>query len=172
MGDKIQKLEVKINLMKEELHVIQTRKPSWVIETDAKLIDLEDCSRRNNLRFEGIKEHGNESWEDCENKIYDLLEHKLEMDIENIAIQLAHQTGKKNKNRSRPIVAKFSFYKHKMNILKNCKKFKNTRFSIFEDFSRETAAIRKEKWQEVLANRKKGMISYLNFRTVICKQRV
>ena len=42
MGDKIQKLEEKINLMKEEPHVIQTTKPSWVIKTDAKLIDLED----------------------------------------------------------------------------------------------------------------------------------
>ena len=38
---------------------------------------------------------------------------------------------------------------------------KNTRFSIFEDFSRETAGICKENWQEVLANREKGMISYL-----------
>ena len=56
MGDKIQKLEEKINLMKEELHVIQTTKPSWVIETDVKLIDLEDHSRQNNLRFVGIKE--------------------------------------------------------------------------------------------------------------------
>ena len=45
MGDKIQKLEEKINLMKEELHIIHTTKPSWVIETDAKLIDLEDRSR-------------------------------------------------------------------------------------------------------------------------------
>ena len=42
MGDKIQKLEEKINLMKEEPHVIQTTKPSWAIKTDAKLIDLED----------------------------------------------------------------------------------------------------------------------------------
>ena len=57
MGDKIQKLEEKINLMKEELHVIQITKLSWAIETDARLIDLDDCSRRNNLRFEGIKEH-------------------------------------------------------------------------------------------------------------------
>ena len=30
MGGKIQKLE-KINLMKEELHVIQTAKPSWAL---------------------------------------------------------------------------------------------------------------------------------------------
>ena len=87
MGDKIQKLEEKINLMKEELHVIQTTKPSWAIETNSKLIGLEDHSRRNNLRFEGIKGHENESWEDCENKIYDILENKLEMDIANVVIE-------------------------------------------------------------------------------------
>ena len=51
-GDKIQKLEEKINLMKDELHVIQTTKPSWAIKIDTKLIDLEDRSRRNNLRSE------------------------------------------------------------------------------------------------------------------------
>ena len=170
MGDKTQKLEQKINLIKEELHGIQTTKPSWVI--DAKLIDMEDSSRRNNIRFEGTKEHENESREDCENKIYDFLENKLEMDIEKVVIERAHRTGKKNKNRSWPIVAQFSFYKDKMNIVKNCRKLKNTRFSIFEDFSRETALIRKEKWQEVLANREKDMISYLNYHTVICKQRV
>ena len=90
MGDKVQKLEENINLMKEKLHVIQTTEPSWAIETDAKLIDLEDRSRQNNLRFEGIKKHENESWEDCENKIYDLLENKLEMDIENVVIKQAH----------------------------------------------------------------------------------
>ena len=134
---------------------------------------MEDRSRRNNLRFEGITEHENESWDDCENKIYDLLENKLEIDIENVVIERAHRTEKKkNKNRSRPIVAQFSNYKDKMNILKNCKKLKNTRFSIFEDFSREAAAIHKEKWQEVLANREKGMKPYLNYRTVICKQKV
>ena len=60
MDEKIQKLEEKINLMKEELHVFQTTKPSWAIKTDAKLIDLGDRSRRNKLRFEGIKEHENE----------------------------------------------------------------------------------------------------------------
>ena len=52
MGDKLQKLEEEINLMKEELHVIQKTKPSWAIETDTKLIDLENHSRQNNLKFE------------------------------------------------------------------------------------------------------------------------
>ena len=105
VGDKIRKLQEEINLMKEELHFIQTTKPSWAIETDAKLIDLNDRSRRNSLRFEGIKEHENESWEDSENKIYDLLGKKFEMDIEYVVIERARRTVKKNKNRSRPILA-------------------------------------------------------------------
>ena len=50
IGDKVQKLEEEINLMKEELHVIQATKLSWVMETDAKLVDLKDRSRQ------GIKE--------------------------------------------------------------------------------------------------------------------
>ena len=85
-----------------------------------KLVDLEDHSRQNNLRFEGITYHENESWEDCENKIYDLLENKLEMNTKSVVIERAHLIGKENKNRLRPIVAQFSFYKDKMNILKNC----------------------------------------------------
>ena len=104
---------------------------------------------------------------DCENNIYVLLGNKLEMGIENIVTERAHRTWKKNKNRSRPIVVQFSSYKDKINILKKQKKKK-----IPEDFSRERAAIHKEKWQEVLANREKDMISYLNYHIVICKQRV
>ena len=61
-------------------------------------------------------------------KIYDLLENKLEMNIENVFIEQAHRTGKKNKNRSRLIVAQFSFYKGKMKILKNCKNLKTQYF--------------------------------------------
>ena len=114
--------------MKEELHIIKTTGLSWAIETDEKSVNLEDRSRENNLRFEGIKEHENESWEDCKN--YILLENKLEMDNENVVIAWAQWIGKKNKNQSQPIVAWFSFYNNKMNILKNynCKKLKNKIF--------------------------------------------
>ena len=52
MGNKVQKLEEEINLMKEELDVIQVTKASWAIETDTKLVNLEDRFWRNNLRFE------------------------------------------------------------------------------------------------------------------------
>ena len=70
------------------------------------------------------------SLEDCENKIYDSLGNKLEMDILNVLIERAHRTRNKNKNGSRPITAQFSFFKDKINILKNCKKLENRRFYI------------------------------------------
>ena len=95
MGDKVQKLE-EINQMKKEIQVIKTTELSWAIETDAKLVHLED-------RFEGTKEHENELWEDCKN--YNLLANKLEMDNENVVIRCVQRIGKKNKNRSPPIVA-------------------------------------------------------------------
>ena len=40
-----------------------------------KLIDLEDRSRRNNLRVDSIKERPNEIWEDCENEPHTFSRH-------------------------------------------------------------------------------------------------
>ena len=140
------------------------------MEIRRKLVDLEDTSRRNNLRILGIKEDPRESWKECENKIYDLLEEKLEMDTRNIAILRAHRVGEKSNDKQRALIVQFSFHKDKINILRNYKKLKGTKISIFEDFSQETMQIRKEKWKEVLANRKQGKISYLQHRSVICKE--
>ena len=53
--------------------------PDYVME---KLIELEDTSRRNNLRIDGISEVSHETWEMCEDSVKDLIKTKLEiMDI-------------------------------------------------------------------------------------------
>ena len=140
------------------------------MEIRRKLVDLEDRSRRNNLRILGIKEDPRELWEECENKIYDLLEEKLETDTSNITIERAHRVGENSNDKERAIVVQFSFYKDKINILRTCKKLKRTNISIFEGFSQKTRQIRKEKWKEVIANRKQGNVSHLQFRSVICKE--
>ena len=43
-----------------------TMDPEYVTN---KLIDLEDRSRRNNLRIDGISDSRNETWEECEEEI-------------------------------------------------------------------------------------------------------
>ena len=115
------------------------------MEIRRKLVYLEDSSRRNNLRILGVKEDPRESLEEYENKIYDLLEEKLQIDTRNISIERVYLVGEKSSNEERAIVVQFSFYKDKANILRNCKKLKETKISIFEDFSQETMQIHKEK---------------------------
>ena len=44
--------------------------PTFVVE---KLTELEDRSRRNNVRIDGIPETPNENWENCEKKVRKLL---------------------------------------------------------------------------------------------------
>ena len=41
----------------------------FITKTKKKLADLEDRSRRNNLRFDGIQEGTNETWEESESVV-------------------------------------------------------------------------------------------------------
>ena len=164
-------MEKNLFSLKKDIGIIQTTKPSWAIDIENKLVDLEDRSRRNNLRMNGIKEGKNETWEECEERVNCFLEEKLDIDTSKKRIERAHRVGEKNNGQERQIFVQFNSYKNKLDILKNCKKLKGINFSVFGDFSKETASIRKEKWKEVLKNRKNGKISYFQYKTVICKER-
>ena len=110
-----------------------------VDKVSAKLIELEDRSRRNNLRIDGIKEEPNDTWEACEKnpKIAD----KLGIDSD-IKIERCHWIGprktKTGQNLDRPctVVCSLNRFKDKQRNLNNAKKnMKNTGNFINEDFS-------------------------------------
>ena len=69
INEKVQNLEKELSSTKEDVGIIQITEPTWALEIHRKLVDLEDSSRRNNLRILGIKENPRKSWEKCENKI-------------------------------------------------------------------------------------------------------
>ena len=108
--------------------------PTWALEICRKLMDFEDRSRINNLQILDIKKDHKESWEECENKIYDWLEENLKMNTSNTTIDRAIML---EKNRT-VIAVQFSLCKGKINILRNCYKLKGAKISIFEDFSQDT----------------------------------
>nr|XP_047131786.1 uncharacterized protein LOC124810759 [Hydra vulgaris] len=84
-----------------------------------KLAELEDRSRRNNFRFNGIEEKEIETWQETEGKIKELLKDKLGLNG-NIEIKRAHRVGKKelgDKRKNRTIVVKFLSFKDKNAIL-------------------------------------------------------
>ena len=61
-------------------------------EVSAKLVELEDRSRRNNLRIDGIKEEPNETWEACEKKIQDIIADKMGIESD-VKIDRCHRIG-------------------------------------------------------------------------------
>ena len=67
-----------------------------------KLRDLEDRSRRNNLRFDGITESLHETWDVCEEKIKDVVKNNL--GLTDIQIERAHRTAatKRQKEKGLP----------------------------------------------------------------------
>ena len=121
----------------------------FVTKIKKKLADLEDCSRRNNLLFDGFQEETNETWEETESLITDFVKEKLGIE-EDILIERAHRTGKiqrndGTRNRKRTIVVKFLNFKDKSRILHTYREKKLWKEKVFvnEDFSEETASIRK-----------------------------
>ena len=90
---------------------------------------------------------------------------------ETIEIDRAHRSGKRKDNRARTIVLKLKNYEDKTTILKKGNLLKDTGIYINEDFSRETLEYRKTLWDEVKAHRRNGKISYLQYRTVVVRNR-
>ena len=122
--------------------------PTFVME---KLTELEDRSRRNNVRIDSIPEISNETWESCEEKVRKIIKNKLDI-TDDIELDCCHLMGKFQRNKSKPqtVVCKFLRSKDKHKVLQNAKKLQNTGIFIYEDFSNATMELIRSIWEEVL----------------------
>ena len=77
-------MEKNLFSFKKDIEVIRTTKSSWAIEIENKLVDLEDCPKRKNLRNNGLEEGENETWDECEERVTCFLKEKLDIDTSNI----------------------------------------------------------------------------------------
>ena len=90
-------------------------------EVSKKLTELEDRSPRNNLRFDGLMEDPNETQDDCERKVQDVILNKLNIEG-NIEIDRCHRFGKLEDLAHARLFADFSVSKTNkkfFRILKN-----------------------------------------------------
>ena len=89
------------------------------------MVDLEDRSRRLNLRIDGVTERKGVTWEQCEEKTHNIFKGKL--GLENSDIERAHHSkGKASSNQPRIIVCKLLSYKQKKEVLTNVQKLKGS----------------------------------------------
>ena len=158
----IRKLEEKIITLKKNLTDVEKA-------SKEKQREMEDRSRRNNLRIDGIKENDKESWHECEKKVQDIIAKKLGIKT-NIIIERAHRTGKKDERKPRCIVFKLLNYKDKELILNNASRLKNTGIFVNEDFSKETLEKRKKLWVDVKKERANGKFATIIYDKLIVKE--
>ena len=138
-----------------------------------KVAELEDRSRRNNLRFDGIREDDKETWEISENKIRNIIQNELDLNAEEITIERAHRSGKTSingeRNYKRTIVARFLNYKDKNKVLNQfrAKKLWNKNIYINEDFSGTTMELRKGLFRQAKDLKEKGMFAKVVYNKII-----
>ena len=77
-------------------------------EEKEKIIELEDYTRCENLKFHNIPESNFEGdTQSGKQVILDILENKLQIDTKDVRSQAFHPIGKRKESRNRPIIAHF-----------------------------------------------------------------
>lgn len=95
-------------------------------------MDLEDHSKRNNLRINGIKKQTEETFEGYMNKVHEVLKNNLEIDPNDIVIKRAHQRGLNTGSIPRVNAVQFNSFNDKPRIIENDRKLKGTAMSMSE----------------------------------------
>ncbi|XP_065645380.1 uncharacterized protein LOC136075869 [Hydra vulgaris] len=137
-----------------------------------KLAELEDRSRRNNLRFNGVEESENESWKDCERKIQEVLKSKFGF-TNDLEIERAHRIGRNEKGvkKNKTIIVKFLNYKERNAVFEIFIKLKlwNEKLNVNVDFSERTTEIRKKLFKEAKELRAKGKFAKVIYNKLITR---
>ena len=94
--------------------------------------DLEDRSRRDNLRSDEIAEAGNETGKQTEEILQNLFKEKLQ--LESISVERALRVGNKEKNNKQTIAVKLA----RLKKTRETRKIKGKNININENYSRET----------------------------------
>ena len=137
-------------------------------ETEAKLDDLENRNRRNNIVIFNLPE-GIEG-ANCLAYFQSMLRENCNTDA---AIQRAHRSGKPGGDKPRPVHIGFAFFPEKemcrkaLSELFRQKKFGSAKLFVSNDFSRKVQQLRKEQMPEVRRLRDQGINAFLTYPATI-----
>lgn len=124
------------------------------------IVDLQCRSMRDNLMFHNIPEEKEDSVEDVEAKIHNLLSDKLHItDSKNvIKLDRAHRIGKRrfDAHKDRPIVVKFNSYKDRELVRNKASALRGHPEGISQQFPREVYERRKNLYPFFKEARGKG----------------
>lgn len=124
-----------------------------IISLQAKIVDLEDRSRRSNLVVFGVDEDPAETELDLKQKVLtEIFERKLNVPCRSVG--RIHRIGRPGKQR--PVIIFFQDFNEKERVLMNAKKLKGSKVSIQNDYSKETLRKRKLLWDSAKNEKLQG----------------
>ena len=133
-----------------------------VEDLGSKLDDLENRSRRHNLCFEGILESPNETWQESESKIKQLISRHMPEVGTDLVIERAHRVGRpRSDSKPRKIVARFLNYKAREAVFKAKKKLHGTNMFVNEDYSDRVIKKRTELMPKLKEARRENQRTFL-----------
>jgi exosome complex exonuclease DIS3/RRP44 len=125
----------------EKLKEILYEREAKINSLDRRNNDLEQYSRRNNIRIYGLKDEKKETYFDTCQKVLSLMNDKLGIKLRNGDVDIAHRIGKFSRDGNRPVICKFvqRFAKH--DIIRSRRKLKGTHYVIREDLTNINAKL-------------------------------
>lgn len=130
---------------------------------------IEDFSRRNNVKIEGMEESNEENNEQLQKKVEQLMKNKLKIAPQ---FESVHRIGvNRNNGLPRPIIARFTSHAVRQSCLRAAPCLKGTHIYLNEDVSKATSDIRRLKMDELKTKRREGMIAYFSGTKLIVKPR-
>ena len=147
------------------LHAENTKLKSDMEAIKDRMIRQEAQSRRENLLFDGIQEGNDETWSDCEEKLYTLFSDKLGVqNAKQIKFERVHRIGPKVSGKPRTVIAKFSFYKDREYIWQRRTHLKSTNIWMSEDYPAEVKQARRVLFPIFRAAQQSRMVTYSSLR--------
>lgn len=142
----ISKYEEKINVLNTEVVDLKRENREMKMEYTKKVDELEQYSRRNNIRLFGVEE---KDGKDVVALVKDVLSQQMGISIATTDTDRCHRTGKKpassknargngddfNISKSRGILIKFRGYMIKEEILRARRKLRGSMYSVAEDLT-------------------------------------
>ena len=137
---------------------------------------IENQTRRNNLRIDGVIESPAETWADTEAAVRKTLATSLKLSerhANDIRIERSHRTGGDNhSDRPKTVVVKFESYKDRDTVMRAARKEKPRGVFVNEDLSQRVMARIRELMPRLREARQQGKIAYLSYDRLVVRDRV
>ncbi|GFS24515.1 SH3 domain protein, partial [Elysia marginata] len=128
--DKIKSLEQENEKLKEE--VIATH--NNIQQNRIQINNLEQYSRKKNIKLLNVKENPNETVSETERKVIEIAS-SIDVTLNPVDIDIAHRVGKPTGNKNRPIIVRPMHLKTKSALFQNRRKLKGRPIVLVEDLT-------------------------------------